>query len=163
MKTQHIQSGLFHFFRMELLVPAIIVTFVALIFIVPEVLSDDFKFYIIIEPIMFCALCSYSILFAFLRARFLRRGGYCTITPDAIKATCNGKTTLYEYKGRSITTRHHKDGTKDIYIGRNPMHLLEFGFGRKYFSTLLACLGLGAPLYNVVNADEALEYIKQYN
>lgn len=163
MKTQHVQSGIFHFFRMELPVTSMMVIFVALIFIIPEVLSDDFKFFIIIEPIIFCILCSYTVLFAFLRGRFLRKRGYCIITPDVIKATCNGKTKIYEYKGRAITIRNYKDGTKDIYIGRNPIHLFKFGLGRKYFKTLLVCLGLGAPLYKVVNADEALEYIKQHN
>ena len=162
-QTKHTQAGIFHFLRMEILGTLIMVTFTFLGFILPEILSDDFHFSIIIFPIFFCLLCLHGVFFAFLRARFLRNGGYCIITPDEIQSVCNGKTKTYEYKGRSLGKRKRKNGTMDIYIGRNPIDLFKFGFGRKYFKTLIVGLGLGPPLYNVVNADEALEYIKRHN
>lgn len=163
LKTKHTKSGMFHFFRMELLGTLIIISFAFLGFILPEILSDSFHFSIIIEPIIFCILCLYGIFFAFLRAKFLRNNGYCVITPDVIQSVCNGKTKTYEYKGRSLGKRIRKNGSMDIYIGRNPIDLFKFGFGREYFKTLIVGLGLGPPLYNVVNGDEAWEYIKQHN
>jgi len=163
LKTQHVKSGMFHFFRMEILGTIIICSFIIFGFIVPHLLRENFQISIIIFPIVLCLLCLYGIFFAFLRAKFLRNNGYCVITPDVIQSVCNGKTKTYEYKGRSLGKRMRKNGSMDIYIGRNPIDLFKFGFGRKYFKTLIVGLGLGAPLYNVVNGDEAWEYIKQHN
>lgn len=147
---------------MEILGTIILSSFFTIAFILPTVLSKGFQFHFIITPAIFLVLSFYAVFFAFLRARFVRKGGYCVITPEVIQSVCSGKTKTYEYKGRSLSARKRKNGSMDIYIGRNPIDLFKFGFGKNYFKTVLAGLGLGAPLYNVVNGDEALEYIKRH-
>lgn len=161
--TQHARTSVFHFLRGEAFVSIIMVSFISFVFVIPIVIDEDVHFFNKLFSSIFSIVASYPFYLAFLRARFIREGGYCIITSEVIQSVYNGRTRIYEYKGRSIKTRTRKNGSKDIYIGRSLIDLIKFGIGREYFKTMAAGLGLGAPLYNVVNADEVLEYIKQHD
>lgn len=161
--TQHTRTNVFHFLRGEAFVSTIMVGFISFVFFIPIATDEKVNFFNILFSSIFPIVASYPFFLAFLRARFIRKGGYCIITPEVIQSLCNGKTRIYEHKGRSIKTRRRKNGSKDIYIGRSLMDLIKFGIGRNFFTTMAAGLGFGAPLYNVVNADKALEYIKRQN
>lgn len=161
--TQHIRPGMFHFLRMEILGVIFTTSFVMFGFIVPVILLFDAHLLVFFGLSLFFIPPFAFIFIAFSRAKFIRQGGYCVITPDKIKAICNGKVKEYEYKGRYISTRKRKQNSMDIYIGRSPIDLVRFGIGRKFFRTWLVVVGLPAPLYNVANVDEVLEYLKRHN
>ena len=163
LKTRHIKSGIFHFLRMEILGTILLGSFFMFAFIVPEAKSENPNIPLLISMLIVFSPVLYGVIFAYFRARFIRNGGYCIITSEKIQSVYKGKIKVYDYKGRSISTRKRKENSMDIYIGKSLIDLIKFGFGRKYFKTVLAGLGFGAPLYNVTNADEVLEYIKRHN
>lgn len=100
---------------------------------------------------------------AYSRARFLRNKGFCIITPDIIEAHYLGKIESFEYKGRSIKSKHHKDGSTDIFIGKGFSDLIKhsgFVFSSKFFEANRAARGFGAPLWRVTNADEVVRFLE---
>ncbi|MBX2808847.1 MAG: hypothetical protein KTR20_09490 [Cellvibrionaceae bacterium] len=163
LNTRHVRPSFFHFLRMEIFGTFFMATFFGLGFILPELMSDNIHIPLLIVFGIFFIIACLPIVMAFIRANFIRQGGYCVIMPDKIIAICNGKKKEYEYKDRSIKTRKRKQNSMDIYIGKNLIDFVRFGIKKNFFTAYLAILGLAAPLYNVVNADEVLDYIKRHN
>ena len=102
---------------------------------------------------------------AFSRGKFLRNNGYCVVTPDGIEAHCLGKVKRYQYKDRSIKTKHHKDGSVDIFIGKSFMDMFIHSshiLSPKFYEANNALRGFGAPLYRVTNVDEVLAFLEAH-
>ena len=163
--TQHLKmTGFFHFLKSEL-IGTIIMFLFATVFVISFASGNGVP----VTSIIFVALFVYwpSLVFPILAykiAKFIISYGYCVLTPDSITSICNGKTKLYSYKNRSISTRKNKNlGVVDIYVGKGLFNFIRFGIGKNFFSSYLAGMGYGAPLYNVTNSEEVLEYISKHN
>lgn len=84
-----------------------------------EVQEVSIGFYIFTSfalSLMLAYVSFFGIIPAYYRGKFLRKRGYCIITPERIEAICCDQHQLYDYHNRSIKTKKHKDGSVDIFI-----------------------------------------------
>lgn len=184
MKTIHQRkNSLFHFVQPEkVAIPLLFLggtLFVALLWIMNQLASDYYasqggtglendstsSLLILIVFGLFAYLAPLVFLFlAYKRAKFLKNGGYCLITPTHIEATCGDRTRKYEYHNRTIKTKTWKDGSTDIYIGKSFKDALKHSgfivFSKSYFRAIAALVGFGAPLYRITNSGEVINALK---
>ncbi|MBX2809409.1 MAG: hypothetical protein KTR20_12345 [Cellvibrionaceae bacterium] len=179
-KTTHIKYNGFCYFLLaeKIAIPVLIIWIMFLFWL--AYLADKYGgvevqeepstvLYLFISLATFMAVTFISIYYlmpGYFRGKFLRKEGYCIITPNYIEVVFGGKQKRYTYKNRSIKTKKYKDGSTDIFIGKSFMDFLKHGsilFTPAYFRAWKALMGFGAPLYRVINADEVLDYLKKHN